>query len=134
MLDALKKLFQDEITDTFLEHLLYAMDLAFSVSSDYRENINDFSGRYLFKNKSGTIAAGVEFGAGEMTVYETGIDNPTVSITFSDGKALRDFLFSDNPDLIAFMFENRVSFSGNFNYLLKFSYMANRLKTLLHLS
>ena len=62
-----------------------------------------------------------------MYVEDKAIDDADVSISFKDGRAMAEFLFSDNPDLISGLLDNNISFQGNLNYIFKFAYMARHL-------
>jgi hypothetical protein len=92
------KTFGAKLTDKFLEFLLRLVDLSFNFSKDFRRNIDDFQGKYVFKTQEEgeIIVASVVFGNGEMIVKEEAISDPNVTISFNDADALRRFLFSRN--------------------------------------
>jgi hypothetical protein len=134
--------------DQLLYRLLKAMGLLFLVNRDYRENIRDFNGSYVIRSRDGKIDVTAVFGKIKvfsteqdgLSVLDTAIENPTTTVTFKDPKAMADFLLSGSSDVIAGMLDNRLSVSGNLNYLFKFVYLLwlvpeilgiNDLKTLL---
>lgn len=116
-----------EVTDKFLEILLYGMNFAFWLSRGYRKNIKDFEGRYLFRTADNVVAASAIFKDGDMDVCSDAIDGWNVRITFKDDAALRAFLFSQNQDILNSILANEVEVDGNFNYLYKFGFMARDL-------
>lgn len=120
--------------DLFLETVLNIMKMAFLLQKDFREeNIKDFNGRYSFKSKDGTIAVSVIFENSKMTVKRYAIDNTDITVIFKDSNALKNFLFSENPDIIGSILNNDISPVGNLNYLFKFAYMAKHLQLMFSL-
>ena len=119
---------QEESLDFFLTNILRLMDLYLSFDKNYRRNIEHFDARYAFKSQDGRIDASVIFKDSQMTVKDHVIEDTDVTVIFRDGKALKNFLFSDSPDIIASILNSEVSYKGNLNYLAKFAYMANHLK------
>jgi hypothetical protein len=116
-----------KITDKFLEILLYGMDFAFCISKDFRKNIENFKGRYLFTTTDNLVAASAIFKDGNMTVYREGIADWDIKITFKNAFALRAFLFSQNQDILNSLLANEVEVDGNLNYIYKFGFMARDL-------
>ena len=115
-------------TDKFLDLLLAGMDLAFALSNGYRKNIRDFEGRYLFRSADKHIASAAIFKDGDMQVDPEGaIDDWDVRVTFTDWKALRDFLFSGDQDILDSLLENKVEVDGNPNYIFKYGFMVRDL-------
>jgi hypothetical protein len=116
------------VTDKFLDLLLAGMDLAFALSKGYRKNIRDFEGRYLFRSADKHIASAAIFKDGDMQVDPEGaIDDWDVRVTFTDWKALRDFLFSGDQDILDSLLENKVEVDGNPNYIFKYGFMVRDL-------
>jgi hypothetical protein len=116
------------VTDKFLDLLLAGMDLAFALSKGYRKNIRDFEGRYLFRSADKHIASAAIFKDGDMQVDPEGaIDDWDVRVTFTDWKALRDFLFSRDQDILDSLLENKVEVDGNPNYIFKYGFMVRDL-------
>ena len=103
------------------------MDLAFCLWPDYRRNIRDFEGRYLFRTADHSVTASAFFGDGEMHVRREEIPSWNVCITFRNASALRDFLFSRNQDILDSLLKNEVEVQGNLNYIFKFGFMARDL-------
>lgn len=118
-----------EVTDKFLELLLYGMDLAFCLSEGYRKNIEGFKGRYLFRTADGDVAVAATFKDGDMEVNEEPTDDYdwNVRITFKDAAALRDFIFSKDQDILNSLLKNEVEIDGNVSYIYKFGFMARDL-------
>jgi hypothetical protein len=114
--------------DFFLTNVLRLMDLFFFLNRKFRRNIAGFNARYVFKSIDSRIDASVIFKDSKMEVKNHVIDNTDVTVVFKDGKALKNFLFSDSPDIIGSILNGEVSYTGNLNYLAKFAYMANHLK------
>lgn len=116
-----------EITDKFVEALLYGMKVSFDLSVGYRLNIENFHGRYVFKSADGLINAAAAFDQGDMKVYDSVLENWDVRITFKDVPALRRFLLSRDQDTLNSILANDVEVEGNLNYIYKFTYMAREL-------
>lgn len=119
------------LMDDFLELLLSAMRIMFCFSHEYRKNIEGFNGRYTFKSKDGRIAASAIIANNKMTVKKKEIPDTNVTVVFEDANALFHFLVAADPDVFAFMLENKLNYNGNLNYIMKFAYMAKHLKFML---
>lgn len=128
MLKEVFESFDAEVTEEFLELLLNAMRISYIFNADFRKNIEDFKGRYLFKSRDGKITVAAIFENGKMRVKEENIDDTDITITFSSAKALRDFIFSPKPDILGAILRQDVVVDGNFNYMYKFAFMAKRLQ------
>ena len=128
IIEKLKKKVETEFYDEVLELLLKAIRLFLYINKDFRKNIDNFDAQYVFQSQDGLIAASAIFKDEKMTVYEDKIMNANVTVTFKDGKAIWDFLMSSKPDIFAFVLQNKLSYSGNLNYIMKFAYIANHLK------
>jgi len=115
-------------TDSFLDFLLRAMDVLFFLWDDYRENINDFEGTYVFRTSKGAVAASVTFKNGDMKIPGQALDHSDVRVTFKDPKSLRSFLFSDDQDILDSILDNTVDLDGNLNYIFKFGFMVRDLE------
>ncbi len=122
-----------ERMDFLLELLLDAMSLVFVLNNDFRKNIDSFRASYTFRIGNSGTGASVIFAPflllkfGRMIVKNHPLGDSDVSVTFADGKAMAEFLFSPSPDIFAALLDNRLSFTGNLNYLFKFAYMAKHL-------
>ncbi|BCS97261.1 hypothetical protein DSLASN_28930 [Desulfoluna limicola] len=114
--------------DLFLETLLRLMRFVFILDRGFRRNIEGFDGRYAFMSRDGNIAASAIFEDNRMRVKNKVVDQADITVVFKDGKALRHFLFSEHPDIIAAILDNEISYTGNLNYLAKFAYMAKHLQ------
>ena len=123
--------FESEILEEFLELLLKAMNLFFMVNKEFRKNIEDFSGRYLFKSRDDKITVSAVFKNGKMRVSEGIIENPDITVNFKDSKALRNYILSPKPDILGSLLRQDVVPDGNLNYLYKFAYMAKNLQLIL---
>ncbi len=118
----------EKVTDKFLESLLAGMDLAFALSKDYRKNIRDFQGRYLFRTANDVVAAAATFKDGDMEYHREAIDDWDVRVTFKDYEALNAFLFSRDQDILDSVLANDVEVDGNLNYIYKFGFMVRDLR------
>jgi len=118
----------DEMTETFLKVLLYCMWLNFIIDPNYRRNIRDFEGKYEFRDKAGGVKEFVKFKYGMMWLKEEIAPDADLTVTFKDGRALRDFLLSPKQDILKSLLNNEVTVRGNLNYLLKFAFLATHLK------
>ena len=127
---------QAETAETILEGLFLIMQARLFIDpiiigSDFRKNIDNFTGRYLFRSKSGDIGVRLDFEHGGMAWHES--LNPEVNATlqFKDGRGLINYLFSflvlQNRDLLSSVIHNDIKVSGNLNYLYKFLYMVNHI-------
>ena len=122
-----------DTTDKFLELLLKGMDFAFTMDSafwlfrGYQQNIKDFSGRYVFNTRDGSVAASAVFKGGDMMVHDEALDHWDVKITFANAEALRHLLFSRNPDVVRSLLHNEIEIDGNQNYIYKFVFMTRDL-------
>ena len=56
------------------------------------------------------------------------IDDWNVRVTFKNPAALRDFLFSQNQDILDSILANTVEVDGNLNYIYKFGFMARDIR------
>jgi hypothetical protein len=122
------ELLQSELAEGFLNALLNGMSFIFKLDHDFRRNIEGFSARYQFLNKNGDMAVYATFDNGQMTACQGRIDNPNVSVTFKDEKALMNFILSPKPNILSAVLHQDVMLKGNLNYLYKFAYMAKRLQ------
>jgi hypothetical protein len=129
------------LTDNVLEGLLKGMELAFFLSGsfldtrwllgdilkDYRRNIENFRGRYLFEARNGA-EVGVVFQAGEMEVVDDGIEDWDIKITFEDDWALLRFLLKGGDgEVMDEILGHTVETEGNLNYLFKFGFIVRDL-------
>lgn len=117
-----------ELAEDFLRILLELMGAVLLLNSDFRRNIAGFKARYQFRSSDGTITVAAVFDRSTLNVSEEIIDNPNISITFSDGKALMNYLLSPKPDVLGSMLRQEVRLDGNLNYLYRFAYLAKRLQ------
>lgn len=127
LLSGLPKELAGEVTDKFIELLLDGMDLAFRLSPDFRENLRDYRGRYLFRTADGAVAVSAAFQNGDMKVHKEAITDWNVMVTFKNAPALWSFLFSKNQDILDSLLKNEVEVDGNLNCIYKFGFMAREL-------
>jgi hypothetical protein len=117
-----------KITDDFMELLLRGMELSFCLSKDYRENIKDFRGTYVFRTEDGRVGCSAVLRDGNMDV-DTEVRFPyEVRVTFKDAQALWRFLLGENQDILDSILANDVEVDGNLNYIYKFGYLARDLQ------
>lgn len=119
---------ETNLLDDFLELLLKALRLVLRFDRKYRRNIEGFNAKYAFQSRDGKIATSAIFENNKMTVKNKVIPDTNVTVIFKDGKALWQFLMAKNPDVFEFLLENKISWEGNINYVLKFAYMAKHLQ------
>ncbi len=132
----LKRQLLGKATDRLIEFLLKAMSLSFYLLKkdvNYQNHLRDsegkaFQGRYLFQTKKGDgVVASATFENGDIQVRRDAIADWDAKVTFTNGKALRRFLFSEDQDIINSLAENEVEVEGNLNYIYKFGFMAKDL-------
>jgi hypothetical protein len=121
------KAIMSEMTETFLEFLLWGMKLYFCIDPDYRRNIIDFHGTLRFRDRAGQVDVLVKFAHGKMTYSEDPAPVADVTIFFKDERSLRNFILAPQRDILKSLLHNEINISGNFNYLYKFGFMANHL-------
>ncbi len=121
---------KSKIAEGFLYLLLKAMSLFFRLAKNFRKNIKDFKGRYIFKSKDGSIRVSVIFKKGKdgkqdiMKVYKKEIENSNVAVIFKDASAMKNFLLSKHPDILNSVLKQDITIDGNLTYIYKFGYMA----------
>ena len=115
-------------TNKLLLVLLKAMQLAFIIYPDFRQNIVDFRATYVLRSRDGAIHRVAEFRDSRLELAEQTSGQVNASLTFKNSKALADFLFSERPDLLGAMLRQEVTPEGNLNYLYRLAYMANHLR------
>jgi len=110
------------------------MKLVFFLDKDYRENIKNFKGKYLFRTAKDIdpslkqITVHAIFNNGKMKVDDKPINNADVTLTFKNAEALRGYVLSRKPDILNSLLKQDVIITGNLNYLFKFAYMAKHLQ------
>jgi hypothetical protein len=119
---------QSEKAEGFLQVLLKLMGLVFCLDRDFRRNIQDFNGRYLFRSQDNQITVAAVFKDNRLKVTEEAIDDTHMTVIFRNAKALMGFLLSPKPDILGSMLRQDVTIDGNLNYLYKFAYMAKHLQ------
>jgi ubiquinone biosynthesis protein UbiJ len=119
---------QSEKAEKFLEVLLKLMGLVFYLDKDFRRNIRDFDGRYLFRSQDRQITVAAVFKDNRLKVTEEEIGDTHMTVIFRNAKALMGFLLSPKPDILGSMLRQDISIDGNLNYLYKFAYMAKHLQ------
>jgi hypothetical protein len=117
-----------KFTEEMLEVLLEGMSIMFCISREFRKNIENFEGRYVFKSINGDFAVSATFKNGRMKARRGVVDNPNITVNFKNSHALLNFLFSPKPDVLGAMLNQDVVLDGNLNYLYKFAYMANHVR------
>ena len=118
-------------TGWFLKFFLWIFKKIFEFSEDFRENIKDFSAKYVFKTQKGTVAETVRFKNSVMEIdHENKDDHPNVTVIFKDADVLRRYLFSmgKGQDILKSILANHVQLDGNWNYVYKFLFMVSDLR------
>jgi len=113
-----------QATNDFLIILLRFMDLAFLLNKGYRKNLENFSSRFVFISDDGKIGVTADFRNGRMSVRSHANEDWTARVTFKDATALRNYLFSQDQDIMESLLANDVRVEGNLNHVFKFGYMA----------
>jgi hypothetical protein len=126
-LDLIREL-EGKATDALLELMFEGMKLMFTLSPAYRENIKNFTGRYVFRTLKDGVASSAWFARGRMEVLDRAIEDWEVRVSFKDAAALRAFLFSPNPDVLKALLEADVETDGNVNYIYRFAFMTRDLQ------
>ena len=62
-----------------------------------------------------------------MHIHDGAIDDWDVMVTFKNGEALRNFIFSEKQDIFDSISENAVEVDGNLNHIFKFGFMVQDL-------
>ncbi|MBW2644874.1 MAG: hypothetical protein JRE23_01610 [Deltaproteobacteria bacterium] len=122
---------ESKFAEEFLELLLKLMGLVFFLNKDFRRNIKNFNGRYLFRSRDDKITVAAVFRDNKLKVSEKKIDNTNVTVTFRNSKALMNYLLSPKPDILGSILKQDVTIDGNFNYLYKFAYMSKHLQLMM---
>jgi hypothetical protein len=121
-----------EAMNGFFELLLDALSLLMAFAPFWRRSVHGFRGRYQFVSSDGDIHTAVTFERSllfgtRMRVESGSIENPDVKLEFKNGEALYSFLLSGGSDIFSAILDNKLSFSGNINYLLKFAYLSQHV-------
>jgi hypothetical protein len=120
---------ESEAAEEFLQILLTLMKIIFILNPEYRRNIKGFHGRYQFLSKDGQVTMAAMFDDGKME--EGIIENPHITITFRDGRALLNYIISPRQDIIGSILRHDVETEGNLNYLYKLGYLAKQLQLMM---
>lgn len=115
------------VTDKIAEVLLFAMELAFIFSKEYRRNLNGFRAQYVLATAEGRVAASALFEPGKMRVKTRAVPSPTVTVTFKSPAAFRRFLSSKEHDILESLLADEVAVDGNVTYVYKLGFMARAL-------
>ena len=119
---------ESELAEEFLELLLKGMSLFMIINKEFRKNIQDFRGRYLFRSSDNQITVAAHFNKNRMKVKEGVIDDTDITVIFKNAAALRNFLLAPKPDILNAILNQDITLDGNLNYLYKFAFMAKRLQ------
>ncbi len=121
-----------EAMNDFFSLLLDALSLLMLFAPFWRKSVRGFRGSYQFLSDDGDIHTSVAFVRSpffgtRMKVSEEPAVNPNVTLRFKNGEALYSFLLSGGSDIFSAILDNKLSFSGNINYLLKFAYLSQHV-------
>ncbi|MBP1730635.1 MAG: glycyl radical enzyme [Deltaproteobacteria bacterium] len=143
-LDAVMKWLLADSAEVVLNGLLGWMWLQ-QINPKFRGLLGDFTGILLFQTRDGSVRKYVQFRDGRLETHEKMTEKPNVTITFTDGTALVNFLFSPvrgylndfiadgdvdaqhSFDILTGMLKNELTVDGNLNYLYRFGFLANHL-------
>jgi hypothetical protein len=120
--------FASEATEDFLAVLLDLMGLVACLDPEFRRNLKDFDGRYLFKSQDQAITVTAQFRNQLLVVTEKPINDAHVTVCFKNASALMNLLRTPKPDILGSLLRQEVRVEGNLNYLYKFAYMAQHLR------
>jgi len=126
--DELMRHVESGITGDGLFLILRVMSMVFSLNRNFNKNIRNFDGRYIFNSSDGSFAVSIVLGNSKMSVYKKKIENPDVTITFKNAKALKNLALSPKPDIFQSVINQDISVNGNLNYLYRFASMLNELQ------
>ena len=133
---------ENELSDDFLILLLDAMRLALAIDPSYHQNIEHrgdiFNATYVFRSKDKGVEVTARFEPVRILLFKRqrlrvrkgAAKRFDVEITFLNAKTLWEFLLAEDPDVFAFILDNKLVTRGNLNYVMKFGYMANHLKSM----
>ncbi len=128
---SLEDCIKTKVAEDFLQTLLTVMACIFAFDMDYRKNIKNFEGRYQFNDVEGDLTVAAVFKDGYMRVYDKTIPDPHITVTFRNGGALLNFLFSPEQDILGAMLRHDVQTNGNLNYLYRFGFLAKQLQLMM---
>ncbi len=120
--------FCGKVTNEFLEVLLRGMEVSFCLLKGYRENIEGFTGTYVFRTDDGRVGRSAVFSDGNMDVDPKPRAAYEVRVSFKDAPALWRFLLAENQDILDSILANDVDVDGNLNYIYKFGFLARDLQ------
>lgn len=127
----LGKNFSRKLNDKYLELMLRFIAIAFILSRDYRKNIENFNGKYVFKTRDPGVYTSVIFENGDMSVYDEKKIDWDIMIIFKDfqtmREALRSIVLTGSFDLLDCMLNDKIETVGNINYAFKFMFLINNL-------
>ncbi len=119
-----------ELIEEFLQLLLTLMRVALIVDPRLHKDVEGFEGRFQFLSDDGAVAVVAEFFGRCMHVYEGEINDPNITVRFTDSRALMRYLLEPQQDILMSMLQHKVTPEGNLNYLYRFGYLARRLQDL----
>ena len=119
---------KSEYGHKLLTGLLKLMNLAFSMDTSLRKNLENFDGHYLFRIEEEDYAVAARFNENGITVKQGEPEQTDICIRFRNARVLSDFLLSSDPDILDAVLKQDVAIDGNLNYLFKFAYMAKQLQ------
>jgi pyruvate formate-lyase/glycerol dehydratase family glycyl radical enzyme len=143
-LDTIMKWLLDSSAEAVLNGLLGWMWVQ-HLTPGFRGLMGDFDGVLLFQTRDGGVRKYVKFHDGSLETHEHMTEKPNVTITFTDGRALVNFLFSPvrgylndfiadgtvdsqhSFDILTSILKNELTVDGNLNYLYRFGFLANHL-------
>ncbi len=117
-----------KVTDDFLELLLRGMEISFCLLKGFRENIEGFTGTYVFGTDDGRVGCSAVFQGGNLDIDPKPRSSYEVRVSFKDAQALWRFLLSENQDILNSILANDVDVDGNLNYIYKFGFLARDLQ------
>jgi hypothetical protein len=115
-------------TDKFLEILLRALEAAFILMPSFRKNLSGMKATYSFASDDGRVGASMDIADNKVKVHTKAKKEYTVRVSFSDGAALRNYLFSKNQDILDSLLNDTVEVDGNITYIYRLGFWVKDLE------
>jgi hypothetical protein len=122
---------REEAADSLLEYALRALTVIIEKNPRLRTNATDIDAVYHFSVERARRDISLHLDRRGARVRRGVPDNPDVSIGFRDSVSVLSFLLAPKPDILRSLLNQDITVDGNVNYLLKFAYLANKLKGIL---
>jgi len=132
-----QQIMEDELSEETFKVLLEVMNAAFMIDTKlkildgYYDNIKHWTGTFQFRSINGNVDIYLKMSPKGMDIQERLVDNADVTVMFTDGKALMNYLLrfvrEKEQDFLSALLNNEIRVMGNWNCLYKFAYLTNHL-------